>query len=75
MPSSNAVVLLAAPLDDRALAAARDALGQISGVARVEAGRKLRCLLLVGYDPRVISTRALLAALAHLGLPARLVGA
>ena len=72
--TSNVLMHLSAPLDERGLSEVRDALGGIAGVGRVEPGRKLRRVLLVDYDPRRVSAQALLAALRHRGFPAQLVG-
>jgi hypothetical protein len=74
MKPSNTLLLLAAPLDERGLGSVRDALGAIAGVARVEPGRKVRRLLLVGYDPRLVNAQALLAVLRLRGFPAQLMG-
>jgi hypothetical protein len=74
MTTTNVLMHLAAPLDERDLHAVRDALGGLAGVGRVEPGRKLRRVLLVDYDPRVVTAQALLAALRHRGFPAQLVG-
>jgi hypothetical protein len=74
MNTANVLMHLAAPLDDRDLGDVRDALRGIAGVGRVEPGRKLRRVLLVDYDPRVVSAQALLAAMRHRGFPAQLVG-
>jgi hypothetical protein len=73
---SNASVLIHFPArpDDRQVAAARDTLTALAGVARVEPGRKMRQLLLVDYDPRVVSAQAFLGAMRYHGLAARLVG-
>lgn len=73
---SNASVLIHVParLDDRQVAAARDTLTALAGVARVEPSRKLRELLLVDYDPRVVSAQAFLGAMRYHGIAARLVG-
>jgi copper chaperone CopZ len=64
----------AARLDDRQVDDLRAALAAVAGVARVEAGRKLRQLLLVDYDPRVVSARALIDAVRDCGFAPRLVG-
>jgi hypothetical protein len=74
MNTANVLMHLPAPLDDRELSHVRDTLGGIAGVERVEPGRKLRRVLLVDYDPRVVSAQALLAAMHHGGFPAQLVG-
>jgi len=74
MTTANVLMHLCAPLDERALCDARDALSGIAGVGRVEPGRKLRCVLLVDYDPGVVSAQSLLAVMRHRGFPAQLVG-
>ena len=74
MTIANVLMHLSAPLDERDLRDVRDTLGGIAGVGRVEPGRKLRRVLLVDYDPRVVSAPALVAAVRHRGFPAQLVG-
>jgi hypothetical protein len=74
MSYANVLMHFAARLDDRQVEDARAALAAVAGVARVEPGRKLRQLLLVDYDPRVVSAQALIAAVRHRGLTPRLVG-
>ena len=74
MTTTNVLMHLSAPLDERDLRVVRDALGRIAGVGRVEPGRKLRRVLLVDYDPRVVSAQALVVAMRRRGFPAQLVG-
>jgi hypothetical protein len=73
---TNASVLLHLPSRpaERELDELSAALAGLAGVARVEPGRKLRQLLLVAYDPRVVSAQALVSAVRHRGLAAQLVG-
>ena len=71
---ANVLMHFAAHLDDRQVEDARAALAAVAGVARVEPGRKLPQLLLVDYDPRVVSAQALIDAVRHRGLAPRLVG-
>jgi hypothetical protein len=74
MNHANVLMHFAARLDDRQVDDLRATLAAVAGVARVEAGRKLRQLLLVDYDPRVVSARALIDAVRCLGFAPRLVG-
>ncbi|HSD40665.1 MAG TPA: hypothetical protein VLD36_02255 [Burkholderiales bacterium] len=74
MHNANVLMHFAARLDDRQVDDLRAALAAVAGVARVEAGRKLRQLLLIDYDPRVVSARALVEAVRHRGFTPRLVG-
>lgn len=74
MNNANVLMHFAARLDDRQVDDLRAALAAVAGVARVEAGRKLRQLLLVDYDPRVVSARALVDAVRDRGFAPRLVG-
>lgn len=74
MNNANVLMHFAARLDDRQVDDLRAALAAVAGVARVEAGRKLRQLLLVDYDPRVVSARALIDAVRDRGFAPRLVG-
>jgi copper chaperone CopZ len=72
--NANVLMHFAARLDDRQVDDLRAALAAVAGVARVEAGRKLRQLLLVDYDPRVVSAHALIDAVRDRGFAPRLVG-
>jgi hypothetical protein len=74
MTSTSVLLHFPARLDDHQVAAARDTLTALAGVGRVEPGRKLRQLLLVDYDPRVVTAQALISAVKRRGLVARLVG-
>ena len=74
MSYANVLMHFAARLDDRQVEDARNALAAVAGVARVAPGRKLRQLLLVDYDPRVVSAQALIDAVRHRGFAPRLVG-
>lgn len=74
MSYANVLMHFAARLDERQVDDARTALAAVAGVARVEPGRKLPQLLLVDYDPRVVSAQALLDAVRHRGLAPQLIG-
>jgi copper chaperone CopZ len=74
MNTANVLMHFATRLEDRQVDDVCAALAAVAGVARVEAGRKLRQLLLVDYDPRVVSTRALIDAVRNRGYTPRLVG-
>ena len=74
MSYANVLMHFAARLNARQVDDARAALASIAGVARVEPGRKLQQLLLVDYDPRVVSAQALIDAVRLRGLAPRLVG-
>lgn len=74
MSNTNVLMHFATRLDDRQVDDLCTALGEVAGVARVAAGRKLRQLLLVDYDPRVVSAGALIDAARKRGFSPRLVG-
>ena len=74
MNYANLLMHFAARPDDRQVDDARAALAALAGVARVAPGRKLRQVLLVDYDPRVVSAQALLDAVRHRGLAPQLIG-
>jgi len=74
MKHANVLMHFAARLDDQQVDDARAALAAVAGVARVEPSRKLPQLLLVDYDPRVVSAQALLDAVRHRGLAPQLIG-
>lgn len=74
MNHANVLMHFAARLDEHQVDDVRAALAAVAGVARVEPGRKLPQLLLVDYDPRVVSAQALIDAVRHRGLTPRLVG-
>jgi len=72
--NANVLMHFAARLDDRQVDVARAALAGVAGVSRVAPGRKLRQVLLVDYDPRVVNAQALIDAVRRCGLVPRLVG-
>jgi hypothetical protein len=74
MTSASVLLHLPGRPGERELDELSDALAGLAGVARVEPGRKLRQLLLIAYDPRIVSAEALLATARHRGLAAQLVG-
>jgi copper chaperone CopZ len=74
MNNANVLMHFGARLDDRQVDEVRAALSKLAGVARVEPGRKLRKVLLVDYDPHVVSAQALVAAMRHRGYAPQLVG-
>ncbi|MFO1364202.1 MAG: hypothetical protein U1F45_17390 [Burkholderiales bacterium] len=74
MNFANVLMHFGTRLDDRQVDEVRAALSRLAGVARVAPGRKLRQVLLVDYDPRVVSAQALVAVARHRGYAAQLVG-
>jgi copper chaperone CopZ len=74
MNFANVLMHFGARLDDQQVDEVRAALSKLAGVARVAPGRKLRQVLLVDYDPRVVSAQALVAAIRHHGFAPQLVG-
>jgi hypothetical protein len=74
MSYANVLMHFATRLDERQVDDARAVLAVVAGVARVEPGRKLPQLLLVDYDPRIVSAQALLDAVRHRGLAPQLIG-
>ena len=74
MNNANVLMHFGSLLDDRQVDEVRAALSRLAGVARVEPGRKLRKILLVDYDPRVVDAQALVAAVRHRGYAPQLVG-
>lgn len=74
MSNANVLMHFGSLLDDRQVDEVRTALSRLAGVARVEPGRKLRKILLVDYDPRVVDAQALVAAMRNRGYAPQLVG-
>lgn len=74
MSHASVLMRFATQLDERRTDDIRGALTALAGVARVRAGLKLPRLMLVEYDPRVVSAQALRDALRDRGFAPQFVG-
>jgi sensor domain CHASE-containing protein len=63
-----------APATDADIDALASHIHRLRGVSRVERGAKVRRVMLIDYDPVVVSANAFVSTADARGLPARLVG-
>jgi hypothetical protein len=73
-PVVDVIVDIAPGSDPARLHEVRTALADLAGVVRARSSERLERLVLVGYDPRVTSSQAILASVRGHGLAAHLVG-
>lgn len=73
-PIVNVIVDLERGLDPARLHEIRSTLADLAGVVRAQPSERLARMMLVGYDPRVISAQAILESVRRRGLGAHLVG-
>ncbi|HET9700654.1 MAG TPA: hypothetical protein VFP70_07035 [Burkholderiales bacterium] len=72
--SANVLIDFSGSADSGDLAGVEKALGELTGVGMVTPARKPERVLMVWYDPLVVSTREIRARAVRNGLTARLVG-
>jgi sensor domain CHASE-containing protein len=70
----NVVVHVKETLVPEQLAALQAALGSLDGVTQARTSARLSRLMLVDYDPSVVSAQAILQSVTRRGLSAQLVG-
>lgn len=73
-PVVNVIVDLERGLDPARLHEVRSTLADLNGVIRAQPSERLQRMMMVGYDPRVISAQEILASVRGRGLQAHLVG-
>ncbi|RPH63953.1 MAG: hypothetical protein EHM83_00205 [Burkholderiales bacterium] len=73
-PVVNVIVDLERGLDAARLHEVRSTLVDLNGVIRAQPSERLQRMMMVGYDPRVISAQEILASVRGRGLKAHLVG-
>lgn len=73
-PVVNVIVDLERGVDPARVHEVRSTLADLAGVVRAQPSERLQRMMLVGYDPDVISAQAILASVRARGLQAHLVG-
>lgn len=73
-PVVNVIVDLERGIDPARVHEVRSTLADLAGVVRAQPSERLPRMVLVGYDPDVISAQAILASVRSRGLQAHLVG-
>ena len=71
---ANVLVYIEGARDDGHIESIRAALSGRNGITRIRATVKPQRLMLVDYDPRVITARGIRASVCEHGVEARLIG-